>query len=151
MCMKPTAFIFMAFLAVFLLIAGCTQSEPIPAATPTPTPSPTVGLPDLTPIPTDAVPTDHRILVSVSRGTLSFKPVFVVEFRGGQGMVLLSSLEAKVTRSDGTTGTGTLQEPSIGDTIEIMGSTSKDRIEVFSRMKDGSRYRIYDEVLEFRT
>ncbi len=150
MCMKPTVFIFMAFLAVFLLIAGCTQSEPSPAATQTPTPAPTMGLPDLSPIPTDAVPTDHRILVSVSRGTLSFNPVIVVEFRGGQGMVLLSSLEATVTRPDGTVGSASVREPSIGDTIEIVGSTYKDRIEVFSRMKDGSRYRIYDQVLEFR-
>ncbi|MDD1715602.1 MAG: hypothetical protein LUQ01_01240 [Methanolinea sp.] len=140
----------MAVLAVCLLIAGCTQSEPIPAVTPTPTSAPTAGLPDLSPIPTDAVPTNHRILVSVSRGTLSFNPLLVVEFRGGQGMILLSSLEARVTRSDGTVETASMQEPRIGDTLKIVGSTYKDRIEVFSRMKDGSRYRIYDQVLEFR-
>jgi ABC-type Fe3+-hydroxamate transport system substrate-binding protein len=147
--MKPTVILFTVVLAVFLLLAGCTQPA-TPPATETSTPTPTVTSPDLSPIPTDVMPPDQRVVVSVSRGTLSFNPVIQVEFRGGPGMVLLSTIDAKVTRPDGTIVTGSLREPKIGDILELVGSTARDRVEVTARMKNGNVYRVFDQVLEFR-
>jgi hypothetical protein len=132
-----------------LLAAGCTQAPQQGPATQTPTPSPTV-LMTFTTTPTDVVPVDQAIIVEVSRGTLSYDPVIKVEFRGGTGMNLLSYIDAKVTRSDGTVETARLTSPVIGDSVELTGSTGKDRIEVSSRLKNGNEYKIYDQVLEFR-
>ena len=93
---------------------------------------------------------DQAIIVEVSRGTLSYDPKIRVEFRGGTGMTLLSYIDVKVTRPDGTVETARLTAPSIGDYVELTGSTGKDRVEVSSRLKNGNEYKIYDQVLEFR-
>ncbi len=132
-----------------LLAAGCTQAPQQGPATQTPTPLPTV-LMTFTTTPTDVVPVDQAIIVEVSRGTLSYDPVIKVEFRGGTGMNLLSYIDAKVTRSDGTVETARLTSPVIGDSVDLTGSTGKDRVEVSTRLKNGNEYKIYDQVLEFR-
>lgn len=137
-----------AALCCLVLLAGCTQ--PGREVNISPVVTPAIAVPDLSPEPTDAVPPDYRIAIAVSRGTLSFNPVIKVEFRGGQGMQTLSSLEGFVIRSDGTTLTAALARPSIGEFMEITGTTGKDRIIVYARMMNGERYRIYDQVLEFR-
>jgi len=139
-------------LIVFTLIgAGCTQAPP-ETITPTPTPTslPPTPITTLTPGPTDVVLPGQAIIIEVSRGTLTFDPVITVVFRGGPGINLLSTLEVKVTRSDGTVETAHLDEPKIGDSIGVVGSTGKDRVEVWAVMKDGNTYKIYDQVLEFR-
>jgi hypothetical protein len=132
-----------------LLVAGCTQTPQQVPATQTPTPSPTV-LMTFTTTPTDVIPVDQGIIVEVSRSTLSFDPKIKVEFRGGTGMNLLSYIDAKVTRSDGTVETARLTAPDIGDYVELTGTTDKDRVEVTVRLKNGNEYKIYDQVLEFR-
>ncbi|HUU75766.1 MAG TPA: hypothetical protein VMW63_06705 [Methanoregulaceae archaeon] len=135
--------------AVFLLVAGCTQAPPaVETPTATQTAMPTTMV--LTTEPTDAIPSDQGILVTVSRETLTFNPLIKVEFRGGSGIVLLSTLDVKVTRPDGTIETGSMAEPNIGDYVELTGSTAKDRVEVTVRMKNGNSYKIYDEIIEFR-
>jgi hypothetical protein len=106
--------------------------------------------PDLVPGPTDTVPAEYRVLVTVTRGTFSPNPVIRVEFRGGQGMRLVSSLDAEVIRADGTIGTASISTPAIGDFMEVTGTTAIDRVIVSARMMNGERYRIYDQVLEFR-
>jgi len=146
--MRFSALFPVAALCCLILIAGCTQ--PVTEVIPTSTLTPTVPTPGLSPGPTDTVPTDYRVLVDVSRGTLSFNPVIKVEFRGGQGMRLVSSIDAEVIRADGTTGTATLPTPAIGEYMEILGTTGKDRVVVFARMMNGERYKIYDQVLEYR-
>ncbi|HNQ29295.1 MAG: hypothetical protein A4E36_01461 [Methanoregulaceae archaeon PtaB.Bin009] len=132
-----------------IFITGCTQQEV--QVTPTPTPTPEAPPPDISPLPTDTVPTEYRVFVTVTRNTYSFHPLIKVEFRGGQGMGLLSSLDAEVIREDGSAGTASLQRPAIGEFMEVQGSTGKDRVIVHAHMMNGARYRIYDDVLEFRT
>ncbi len=136
------------FVCGLVLAAGCTQQE-VPA-TPTPSPTPTAPPPDLSPKPTDTVPAEYSVLVTVSRNTYSFNPLVRVEFRGGRGMALISSLDAEVIRENGTIGTARLQKPAIGEFMEILGTTGKDRVIVTATMMNGERYRIYDQVLEFR-
>ncbi|MBP1929266.1 ABC-type transport system substrate-binding protein [Methanolinea mesophila] len=149
--MKRGVLILTGLIVLALLGAGCTQAPP-QTSTPTPTPTPLPPTPavTLTTEPTDVVPAGQSVLIEVSRGTLSFDPVITVVYRGGTGINLLSGLEVKVTRSDGTVGTAALSEPNIGDSVDVLGSTGKDRVEVWAVMKDGNTYKIYDQVLEFR-
>ncbi len=141
--------VFLAFLVCgVVLSAGCTQQEAPPM--PTTSPTPTALLPDLSPVPTDTVPPEYSVHVTVSRNTYSFNPLVRVEFRGGRGMGLVSSVDAEVIRMDGSTGTARLEEPSIGEYMELLGTTGKDRVIVTATMMNGERYRIYDQVMEFR-
>lgn len=140
---------FLAFLLFCLVVAtGCVQEEV--RVTPAPLPTLEIRPPDLSPLPTDTVPSEYRIFVTVSRNTYSFNPLIRVEFRGGQGMALLSSLDAEVMRGDATIGTARLEKPAIGEYMEIAGTTGKDRVVVTATMMNGERYRVYDQVLEFR-
>ena len=147
--MKVKLLTLLCGLGIFLLIAGCTQ---VPQDTTTPvttaTTEPTMAV--ITTEPTDAIPSDQNILISVSRGTLSFDPLIKVEFRGGTGIVLLSAIDVKVTKPDGSVESARMTEPDIGDYVEVLGSTGKDRVEVTVYLKNGKSYKIYDEILEFR-
>ncbi len=146
--MRWYAFLQVATLCCLIFLTGCTQHETDGITTPTPTL--TMSTPALSPGQTDDVPTDYRVYIEVSRGTLSFNPVIRIEFRGGKGMRLVSSIDAEVIRADGTVGTATLPTPATGDYMEIAGTTETDRVIVYARMMNGERYRIYDQVLEFR-
>jgi ABC-type transport system substrate-binding protein len=149
--MKRGILIFVGLIVLTLLVAGCTQAPPeTNTPTPTPTSLPPTPVTTLTTEPTDVVPPGQDVIIEVSRGTLSFDPVITVVFRGGTGINLLSTIEVKVTRSDGTVETAHLDNPKIGDSIEVTGSTGKDRVEVWAVLKDGNTYKIYDQVLEFR-
>ncbi len=117
---------------------------------PPPPPPPPTPITTLTTEPTDVVSPGQNVIIEVSRGTLSFNPVITVVFRGGTGINLLSTLDVQVTKSDGTVETAHLDAPQIGDSIEVVGSTGKDRVQVWAVMKDGNTYKIYDQVLEFR-
>jgi ABC-type transport system substrate-binding protein len=149
--MKRGVMILTGLIVLALLGSGCTQAPP---QTTSPTPNPTSFSPTpiatLTTEPTDVVPPGQSVIIEVSRGTLSFNPVITVVFRGGTGINLLSTLEVKVTRSDGSVETAHLDEPKIGDSVGVLGSTGKDRVEVWAVMKDGNTYKIYDQILEFR-
>jgi len=135
-------------LGIFLLVAGCTQApqETTPVTTATTTSTTAI----LTTEPTDVMPSEQNILVEVSRGTLSFDPLIKAEFRGGSGIILLSAIDVKVTRPDGSVGSARMTEPDIGEYVEVSGSTGKDRVEVTVYLKNGKSYKIYDEILEFR-
>ena len=141
--------VFLAFFVCGLvLLAGCMQQEA--PVMPTPSPTPTVMPPDLSPVPTDTVPPEYSVHVTVTRNTYSFNPLVRVEFRGGRGMGLVSSLDAEIIRMDGTVGTARLEEPAIGGYMELPGTTGRDRVIVTATMMNGERYRIFDQVLEFR-
>lgn len=147
--MKAKLFTLLCGLGIFLLVAGCTQvPQDTTAPQTTVTTQPTLMV--LTTEPTDVIPSEQNILVSVSRGTLSFNPLIKVEFRGGSGIVLLSAIDVKVTKPDGSVEIARMAEPDIGDYVEVPGSTEKDRVEVTVYLKNGKSYKIYDEILEFR-
>jgi ABC-type Fe3+-hydroxamate transport system substrate-binding protein len=134
---------------VVLLTAGCTQTSPQGPATQSPTSSPTVTA-TYTTTPTDVIPVDQAIIVEASKSTLSFDPKIKVEFRGGSGMNIISYIDVKVTRSDGTVETARMTSPDIGAFVELTGTTGTDRVEVTYRLQNGNEYKAYDQVFEFR-
>jgi hypothetical protein len=153
--MKFWLLISVCILAVLVACTGCTQEQkqitpapptPEPTATPQVIPAPVSYVPG----PTDVIPPAYNIQIQVDRNQVSIHPDILVTFRGGTGISFISSLEVKVTRSDGLVETGFLPMPNIGDKITIEGTTGSDRVEVFAHMKNGEVYKIYDELLPFR-
>ena len=141
-------------LAFLIACAGCVQEQKPVTTAPTPEPTDTQVIPapaSYVPGPTDVIPPSYNIQIQVDRNQVSIHPDIIVTFRGGTGISLISSLEVKVTRSDGLVETGFLPMPNIGDKITIEGTTGSDRVEVFAHMKNGEVYKIYDQLLAFRS
>lgn len=134
-----------------ILIAGCAAPED--GATPTPTPIPTTPQPTSTPdfstnpTPTDVVPDFKSVTVTTLRD-----PIFTtiaVRFDGGKGQAALIALDVTAYLADGRI----VQEKlglKKGDEIEIEGTKGTDRIVVHATFNDGTKYKIYDEALEFK-
>ncbi len=151
--MKLWLLISVCILTVLVACAGCTQEQKnvTPAPTPEPTDTPVIPAPvSYVPGPTDVIPPAYNIQIQVDRNQVSIHPDIITTFRGGTGISFISSLEVKVTRSDGLVETGFLPKPDIGDKITIEGTTGSDRVEVFAHMKNGEVYKIYDQLLPFR-
>ena len=153
--------------AIFLLVAGCTQTSP---ATPPPTtvsPTTVATVPPETTVtvttiqttsaptalttgPVETIPSMYAVEVQVTRNTVSISPDIVATFRGGAGINFVRSVDVKVTRSDGQVKTGSLVKPTVGDTITLEGTREDDRVEVTVNLVDGKSYKIYDQILPFR-
>ncbi|HUU75984.1 MAG TPA: hypothetical protein VMW63_07840, partial [Methanoregulaceae archaeon] len=159
--MKQKILISFCIMAVlFLLAAGCTQPA-APPATPTPT------APPGTPVPTTSatvapvitpdyiegpIPSQYSVDVQVDRNTVSIDPKITITYRGGKGINFVSTLQVKVTTSDGRVITpDALYKPQVNDEVVVQGSTGTDRVEVFVTIVNGDRYKIYDQEHAFRT
>jgi len=154
-------------IALTLVFAGCTfLSKPAPVPTPVPTPevvetevptpvettvAPTAKATSSTlPSPTDVLPDSQAVSVSVEKaGTYSM--TIITHFNGGKGLMSVSRMDVRVTKPDGTVVTDSLEKPGMGDTIEIEGTKGNDRTEVILTMKSGGVYKIYDEIVPYKS
>lgn len=147
-------------LALFLAAAGCSSpSEPV--VTPNPTTVPTV-VPTgaLTPVPTtpastepgpvDTLPSEWDLSVTVEKGGMYTRTI-IARFDGGKGLMYASRMDVRVTYPDGTVKTDSIIKPRMGDTIEILGSTGTDRVEVTMLMASGGTYKIIDRQMPYRS
>ena len=161
-------FISIAFvlIAIALVAAGCTSpSTPAPAATPAPTPEvivttevptavatavPTTAANSLVPSPTDVVPDSQAVTVSVEKaGTYSM--TIMTTFNGGKGLMSVARMDVRVTKPDGTVVTQGIDKPGMGAIVEIEGTKGADRTEVIMTMKSGSVYKVYDQLVPYKT
>jgi hypothetical protein len=97
------------------------------------------------------LPTSYTVTVDVVRNTVSTEPTITVTFRGGKGINFVSQVETVVTRSDGVVTSETMNKPAVNDNVVITGTRGTDRVEVFVRLVNGERYKIYDQELAFRS
>lgn len=161
--MKTIAYVVLFMLAGLLVLgAGCTQQPPGPA-TEVPTPVPTTAQPTVQPtVVTPAVtpttgfiegplPSQYDVTVQVDRNRVATNPLITTTFRGGKGINFVSSMDVTVSRSDGQVVTRTIGKPQVNSFIEIQGTLGTDRVEVFISLVDGTRYRIYDQAMPFRS
>ena len=145
--------------AVLLSVAGCSSPEqPVtPMPTPVPTPEPT-ALP--TPVPTtqastepgpvDTLPSEWDISVTVEKGGM-YSRTIITKFDGGKGHLYASRMDVRVTYPDGTVKTDGILKPKVGDSVEILGSTGTDRVEVMMLMASGTSYKIIDQQMPYRS
>jgi hypothetical protein len=148
---------------VLVLAAGCTQPA-TPVATPTPTPAITSAVPtptasltsgSSTPGPTQTLPPYWAIEVEVKSNGFSPDPQIITTVRGGQGLNFIQLIDVKVTRSDGIVETGNIPKPlKVGDSVSLASTTAPgyaDRAEVWATDPQGTKVKIFDDYVPFRT
>ncbi len=150
----------MLILAMLLAVAGCLSPEK-PVTTPAPTPVPTMEPATLpTPVPTtkastepgpvDTLPSEWDLSVTVEKGGM-YSRTIIARFDGGKGLMYATRMDVRVTYPDGTVLTDGISRPRMGDSVEILGSTGTDRVEVMMLMASGDTYKIIDRQMPYRS
>jgi len=138
--------------AMIALSAGCSSEAPLETgAQQESTSTMSSQAVNLNPGPTDVPPTGYGVQVTVVRNPISTNPYISVTFAGGDGwnMVKKDGIRVKISRSDGRIVEGIL-ENNLDSSIDLIGSTGEDRVEVWADMVNGESYKIYDDVLKFK-
>lgn len=147
---------FVICLLGFLAVAGCTAPQGIVLPTgapssPVPTllsATPTLTYPS-TPGPTQTVPEYESVSVTVQRNTITENPTITATFNGGMGLGMTERMDMTVIRSDGITETGHANNPAMGRSITLMGTTATDRVIVTLTMTSGDQYTVIDQYYPF--
>lgn len=92
-----------------------------------------------------SLPTGLALAVSVNRQP--YNRAITVAFNGGAGQGSVTSLEATVVRSDGTTETKSLAVRSGSEAI-FTGSSGTDTVYVTTKLTNGNTYRFFSQALE---
>jgi hypothetical protein len=74
----------------------------------------------------------------------------IARFDGGKGLNYATRMDVRVTYPDGTVKTDGITKPKMGDSVEILGSTGTDRVEVIMQMASGKAYKIIDRQMPYR-
>jgi len=146
-------------LILFIVIAGCTQpvsKVPVTPVTPVPiitshtVPSAAATTScSLTPGPTQEIPSYESVSVSVDRNTITENPTITTRFNGGLGLGMVESMVVTVIHPDCVTEQAVRDNPKIGTSVELMGTTKTDRVKVVVTMTSGDRYTIIDRDYPF--
>jgi hypothetical protein len=161
--MKKIPVILSALLLCVMLVlaAGCTQ----PAVTPG-TPAPTMAVTSAavtpsvsstvdfsTPGPTQTLPAAWDIEIQVQNNGYAPDPKIITTVRGGQGLTFIQQIDVKITRTDGIVETGIIPKPlKVGDSVSLDGTDKNhDRAEVWATDPQGTKVKIFDDYIPFRT
>jgi hypothetical protein len=147
-------------LVLCVLIGGCIQSSSPSPATPTPVvpvttsqqTQPAIPLDQtclLVPGPTQIVPEYESVSVTVNRNPITENPTIAIIFDGGKGLGMVQRMNVTVIRSDCITEQGTRDNPVMGETVTLMGTTLIDRVIVVMTMTSGEQYTIIDDDFPF--
>jgi len=147
--------------AVLALAAGCTQPA-TPPATSAPvvtiiTAKPTASLTSVssTPGPTQTLPEAWYVDVQVQSNGFAPDPQIITTVRGGKGLNFIQQIDVRVTRSDGIVENGNILKPlKVGDSVSLASTTAPgyaDRAEVWATDPQGTKVKIFDDYVPFRT
>lgn len=138
-----------------LLVAGCTGT-PVSGSPGTIVPTPPATLPvsalpsySATPGPVQTVPDYESISVTVQRNTITENPTIITTFNGGMGLGMTERMDVTVIRSDGIQETGHRDNPPMGASVTLMGTTATDRVIVVVTMTSGDQYTLIDQYYPF--
>ena len=158
--MKNIAFLGVLLLvAVFLLVAGCTQPTPTPVVTPTPVPPETTVIPAttgpvglVTPGPTQTLPPEYSVTFQVQTNGNTANPLTYVGIMGGNGMNTISEVEIILTKPDGTHVIEYMHQPlTMGQNVGIPCSTYRNRVEIWVTAPQVGKIKVYDEIVPFQS
>jgi hypothetical protein len=135
-----------------LFAAGCTSPGQIPF-TPTPPVTMVTTVPEsaqshaacsLQPGPTQIVPEYESSSVTVDRNTITEKPTITTRFNGGLGNGMIQTMTVTVIRSDCVTEQDHKDNPVVGTSITLTGTTKTDRVIATLVMTSGELYTVID-------
>jgi len=150
-------FVLAVCLSAFFIATGCTSrsSSAISVQTSPASPSPALQTPlatlaySATPGPVQTVPDYESISVTVQRNTITENPTIITTFDGGMGLGMTQRMDVTVIRSDGIVETGYRDNPAVGASVTLMGTTATDRVIVVVTMTSGDQYTIIDKYYPF--
>ena len=140
-------------LVLVLLAAGCLQSTPGSSGTSTtvtagaapqvtsPSPGDTCSL---TPGPFQTLPAYEDVSITVDRNTIAKHPDITTRFDGGRGLGMVRRMTVTVVRSDCVTEQEIRDNPKIGTSVTLTGTTTTDRVIVVLLMTSGDQYTVID-------
>jgi len=138
-----------------IFAAGCASRDvPGTPVTATLTPAP-VSSPGTTytvtsaPGPTQIMPADEAVSVTVSRNTITTDPTITTTFNGGMGLGMTERMDVTVIRTDGTEEKGNRDNPQMGTTVTLMGDVGTDRVIVNVTMTSGDQYTLVNRDYPF--
>jgi len=137
--------VFVAAVAVLVsgLIAAPVQSPaPIATTVPVTTVAATAISTATTPQPAPTLPPHMNVVVSVDKNSAGN---VIVSFNGGEGRSLIKQIEARLTRSDGTVVTGTIDPLAESPQIILAGTKTTEQVSVYALMFSGKRYLILEQ------
>jgi hypothetical protein len=141
---------FVILVCAAVLLAGCTGTTgPAPATGSAPVGAAPSGN-TLVPSPTDVVPENNMVSVTVKQKEYNGK--IAVVFDGGRGQSLVSSIDVTLYRSDGTTETAKIGKNK-GDEVIFDGTkdpNNPDRVVVYVTQMNGQTYKVTDVISEYR-
>lgn len=138
--MHTHGFICLIVIAAFIAVAGCTAAPGGPQ---------TSGSPALTTGPTQGLPAEKRVEVQVNEKDPIYMTVPVI-FAGGEGQISVSSVEVTFTPEGGIPETRLLRNEK-GAELTFQGTRGTDRVEATVSYTDGTRYKIVDKLIPYRT
>lgn len=151
----PSSVLSAVCLIACLLAAGCTGT-PVTGSPGTTAPTTPATLPvsvpssySATPGPVQTVPEYESISVTVQRNTITENPTIITTFNGGMGLGMTQRMDVTVIRSDGIQETGHRDNPAMGASVTLMGTTATDRVIVVVTMTSGDQYTIIDQYYPF--
>ena len=135
-------------LAVFL--AGCTGVQNIPGIAPSGsgTSSPTATTNNLVPSPTDVLPAQNAITVTVK--DKDYLGNIDVVFDGGMGQIHVKKIDVTLYRSDGQVKTATIGTNK-EDSVSLEGTKQTDRVVVYVSFDNGDRMKVTDVQSPYRS
>lgn len=133
--------------AAAMLLSGLTAA-PVPGAVPAATTEPvtTVAATAVSTVtttqPVPTLPPHMNVVVSVDKNSAGN---VLVSFNGGEGRSLIKQIEARLTRSDGTVVTGTIDPFAESPQVILAGTKSTEQVSVYALMYSGKRYLILEQ------
>lgn len=85
----------------------------------------------------------------MNRNVVSTDPTLTVTYNGGKGLGMTTRMDVTVIRSDGVVETGFREDPVMGSSITLMGTTGNDRVIVAVTMTSGDQYTLVDKYYPF--
>ncbi len=123
-------------------LTAAPSPAPVPAPAPAAALSPTVSLPPTT-APVEFLPPGSEVTVSIEpKGMTGF---VTINFVGGPGRAQIKEIQARLTGSDGTIVTGSMDPQTNSPQIILQGTRGTDQVEVFAQMYSGKMYKILDQ------
>ncbi|MDO9549469.1 MAG: zinc ribbon domain-containing protein [Methanoregula sp.] len=98
--------------------------------------------------PTQVPPTNLLVYYEVERDPIT--GLVTVTFRGGAGQYGVSDVSIRLTRSDGEVLTQSFKPQQIGSFTTLKGTLMTDHIEVTANYYNGEKYRIIDQLFEYK-
>jgi len=152
-----TVLVLIVLISLAAVLAGCTSSQTASSAGSSGSPgaASSSATPTLTTSPTDVMPPD--IAVTVTVGEKDYLGNIPVTFNGGKGQINVNSVQVILTKADGTTQTATLGSDA-GDIVNLAGTRGTgsyagefDRVQVYVTMNNGLTYKVADVLRQYRS